>query len=56
MAIDLDRIDPQAQYRVVLTGRIILDAETILYPGQDIELRGDLVLAHAEVLDRATPV
>jgi len=56
MAIDLERIDPAAQYRVVLLERIVIDAQTTLYPGQDIELRGDLVIAHAEVLDRATPV
>lgn len=57
MAIDQESIDPQRQYRVVLNQRInIIDAQTTLYPEQDIEMCGDLVVIHAEAIDSATPI
>ena len=56
MAIEVDLIDPAAQYRVALNQKIVIDAQTTLWPGRDIELLGALVVEHAEVIDRADAV
>jgi len=56
MAINTDLIDAQTQYYVTLNAPIVIDAANTLYPGQDIEMRGDLVITHAEALDSAQAV
>jgi hypothetical protein len=56
MAIEIETINPEAQYQVTLTAKIVVGAEAVLYPGQDIVLRGDLVLEHAAAIDHAQAV
>ncbi|MBK8638011.1 MAG: hypothetical protein IPN92_06870 [Chromatiaceae bacterium] len=54
--LDLATIDPERQYRVTLNSRLVISDQVTLYPGWDCELRGDLVIQHAEAIDDATAV
>ncbi len=40
--MDLKKIDPNAQYRVELTGKVELYGQQF-YPGHDVVLRGDVL-------------
>lgn len=54
MAIDIKKIEDDRQYQVALAQKIIVN-DVVLYPGWEVELRGDVVKQHAEAIERATP-
>lgn len=54
-ATDLKKIDDATQYRVTLKARLELFGQ-VMHPGHDVILRGDMVKAHAEAIERADKI
>lgn len=50
MSTETPAFDPERLYAVRITAPVEI-AETRLWPGQEVELRGDLVDAHADALE-----